>query len=1608
MVTRQSKVKGLFHFVFVISVLLSGARTTVSAQSAFPSTSVLDTFNRANGGLGANWGGYSSAFSIVSNQADVVASGYDTYTFWSATSFGGDQEAYFTFSQVDADAPEQSILLKSQNSSSYGNGVIEILYDANADIVQVWTYHPTGGWVQRGANIPVVFANGDQFGARALASGSVEVYKNGALLATRSITGWALYAGGGYIGVWFADSADARFDNFGGGNVSASATNTPTQTFTSTPTFTPTNSLVPTSTFTPTNTPVPTFTNTPSFTPTNTPVPSATFTSTATFTPTNTLTPIPTSAGGIYRVAVNGVANSSCGANWTNPCDLQYALNTLASAGDELWVKQGVYTPGNGRTSTFQLKSGVALYGGFNGTETALNQRNSNPATNGTVLSGDIGTAGTIADNVYNVVTISGTLSNTFVLDGFTVTGGNSNGGVGHGGGIYIQDTSPALVNLIVTNNSASANGGGIYVVSLANVRANYSSPSLSNVIISNNTAARGGGLYTQNASPILTNVTFSGNIATGGAGGGMNNQLLDELVDEDSIPILTNVTFSGNTANGGGGLFNNNSNPILTNVTFSGNTANIRGGAILNEGASPTIRNVTFTGNTAPAGMGGTIRNIQNAIFEPSNPVIYNSILWGNGTEEITGDGTGSVTLVDSVVMGSCPSGATCTNVINANPNLSSLANNGGFTQTHALLAGSSAYNSGGVNATCASTDQRGVNRPQFGACDIGAYEYDGAALPTSTATSTNTPTFTPTSTATSTATNTPTNTPVPPTATFTSTPSATFTFTPTQTPVPPTATFTATPTETPIPPPTATFTPAFTQTFTPTNTLALPTMPSIGDWSALGSNLAGTDGAISNPTSPIVNTIVVVGTDVYVGGCFQNAGGDPTADYIAKWDGTGWSGLGSDGAATPDGALKGCLRAIAVNGTDVYVGGLPNVWIGGAPAPQAKYLAKWNGTSWASLGDDGAGGSSLNSMVTAIAVSGNDVYVGGPFTDVKNGSTTLTEADYIAKWDGVNWSALGNNGLGNGALSGGAGDRVWDILIVNSDIYVGGLFDTVYNGLNLVTEARYLAKWDGANWSGVGSNGDLPGGSLNSYVYGLASDGVNLYAAGAFENVNNYGTILTAADHIAKWDGTNWSALGSNGSGDGSLNDGTNNDSAIWIEIHGTDIYVAGGFTNVNNNGTVLTAADYIAKWDGTNWSALGSNGSGNGSLNTYVYALGLLGDKLFVGGEFTNVNNNGTVLNTADYIAAYTINETPTPVPTFTASPFPTATYTITPTETPVPPTSTNTPTETPVPPTATNTFTSTPTDTPVPPTATYTATLTPTYTPSSTATFTPTNTATFTPTNTATSTPTNTATFTPTATNTPFGATDVLYLSSSTNGTVGGISFADEDILQYNRGTNTWSMYFDGSDVGVTSDVDAFSLMSDGTILISLDTDVTVGSLGTVDDSDIIRFTPTSLGTNTAGAFTWYFDGSDVGLTTNAEDIDAIDFTPDGKLVISTLGSHSVTGVSGNDEDLLVFTATSLESTTSGTWALYFDGSDVGLNDATSEQISSIWIDPATGQIYIAVSGAFSITGVSGDGADIFICTPGTLGATTTCTYLGYWDGSLNGFSGEVIDGLDIVK
>lgn len=159
----------------------------------------------------------------------------------------------------------------------------------------------------------------------------------------------------------------------------------------------------------------------------------------------------------------------------------------------------------------------------------------------------------------------------------------------------------------------------------------------------------------------------------------------------------------------------------------------------------------------------------------------------------------------------------------------------------------------------------------------------------------------------------------------------------------------------------------------------------------------------------------------------------------------------------------------------------------------------------------------------------------------------------------------------------------------------------------------------------------------------------------------------------------------------------------------------------------------------------------------------------------------------------------------------------------------------------------------------------------------------------------------------------------------------MSAANEDIVAFD-GTN-FSLHFDGSDVGVGNlTLDAFSALNANEILMSFTDPATItGISGTVDDSDIVKFTATTFGSATAGSWALYFDGSDVGLTSSDEDVDAAAVHANGAISFSTTGNFSVTGVSGADEDVFTFTPSSLGSNTSGTFqpALFFDGSLYGL-------------------------------------------------------------------------------
>lgn len=463
----------------------------------------------------------------------------------------------------------------------------------------------------------------------------------------------------------------------------------------------------------------------------------------------------------------------------------------------------------------------------------------------------------------------------------------------------------------------------------------------------------------------------------------------------------------------------------------------------------------------------------------------------------------------------------------------------------------------------------------------------------------------------------------------------------------------------------------------------------------------------------------------------------------------------------------------------------------------------------------------------------------------------------------------------------------------------------------------------------------------------------------------------------------------------------------SLVWSDYPSTETAAANLVNDLDLTVTGPGGVTYRGNIFSNGWSTTGGSADRTNNVENVYVQSAAAGTWTVTVSAFNAPNGPQRFALVVDGAFGAPATATPTATPTNTSVPptaTPTATPTSTPTNTSVPPTATPTatPTNTSVPPTATSTSTSTstPTNTPVPPTATATPTATETNTP---APPTATATASATPTNTpvpSTATPTSTAT----ATNTPAAAIGV-YVGSTTSGNTGTVSYNDEDIIVQNSSTGAWALFFDGSDVGLGSaDVDGFAFLGDGSFVISLDADFTISGFGLVDDSDLVRFIPTSTGATTAGSFEWYFDGSDVGLSTTAEDVNSVAVLSDGRLLLGTTGNFSVSGLSGVDEDVAIFAPTQLGETTSGSWAMHFDGSDVGLDTSTSEDVRGSWAANVSSPLYLTTDGAFAVTGASGSGSDIFVCTPGAFGAATSCTFSIYWQGSANGMSGEIIDSL----
>lgn len=347
---------------------------------------------------------------------------------------------------------------------------------------------------------------------------------------------------------------------------------------------------------------------------------------------------------------------------------------------------------------------------------------------------------------------------------------------------------------------------------------------------------------------------------------------------------------------------------------------------------------------------------------------------------------------------------------------------------------------------------------------------------------------------------------------------------------------------------------------------------------WEAMGSGASGQVSAIN----------AVSDSEVYAGGLFANLGGVSNTTNIGRWDGTAWQAMGTGTSNT--------VRVIVGSGSAVYVGG-DFTTVNGSTS--VSRVALWNGTSssWSAVGSNGPG-----STVYALGVSGANLHIGGAFTDVAG----RYPADYLIRWDGSTFQAWGvwlgtwddqTYGPSVSAMAAGSG----------STIYVGGTF-TDFAG---IPECDYICQWNGSAWSGLGSG-------LNGTVSAITVSGSDVYVGGSFADAGG----LAAADRLAKWSGSAWSAVGALAGPNPAITNG----SVTAVAVSDSDVYVGGSFINAAGNG----AADRIAKYDGTSWSAMGS-----GVSSGTIYSIVISGTNIYIGGSFLNAGDDVD----ADYIARCT---------------------------------------------------------------------------------------------------------------------------------------------------------------------------------------------------------------------------------------------------------------------------------------------------------------------------------------------------------------------------------
>jgi N-acetylneuraminic acid mutarotase len=371
-----------------------------------------------------------------------------------------------------------------------------------------------------------------------------------------------------------------------------------------------------------------------------------------------------------------------------------------------------------------------------------------------------------------------------------------------------------------------------------------------------------------------------------------------------------------------------------------------------------------------------------------------------------------------------------------------------------------------------------------------------------------------------------------------------------------------------------------------------------------AASSDSSSTPGWHALPNQGLDNTVyalAMVDSDLYVGGVFSHTGDGAIGNLtgVARYSTTdgAWHALNNQ-------ALDNTVHVLAVMGSDLYVGGRFTQTYDGSLTNLGR-IARYDTTTgtWHALNNQG-----LDGAVYELMVVGSDLYVGGEFDQTGDGS--LTNLGRIARYDTATgiWYALNNQGLD---------DTVRALVMVGSDLYVGGHFTQTGDGLlaNLGRMARYDTTTD--VWHA------LPNQGLTSWVMALAVVGSDLYVGGVFNQTGDHSLNL---NRIARYDtiGDTWQTL----------NNGGLDDYVFTLKPVGSDLYVGGGFAQT---GDASLSLNRIARYHTTAgiWYGLRNQG-----LDASVYALAASDDDLYMGGWFTQTAD-GALINLGNIARYYEVH-------------------------------------------------------------------------------------------------------------------------------------------------------------------------------------------------------------------------------------------------------------------------------------------------------------------------------------------------------------------------------